>query len=239
MKRALKHLSLIAVLLLLAAGCGGKTIVKEEISEKVASDQNGDVTVSEVSGEGATEGAATDTGGTGMTGSENAVESEPLAEEELSSEEAAAGDTGPEGAATSEEQAQGSSTFASIMPSGELTDKAEQEGRLYTVHFDFDKYTIRPEDRDLLIKNAEWLRKNPQVKVWIEGHADERGSAEYNIALGEKRAKSVKKFLIDLGISPDRLSTITYGEERPVDPRHNEEAWAKNRRAEFVITKTN
>jgi peptidoglycan-associated lipoprotein len=76
---------------------------------------------------------------------------------------------------------------------------------------------------------------NSQEKIVIEGHCDERGTAEYNIALGERRAKSVKRYLINLGVDSSQLSTISYGEERPADPGHNEAAWAKNRRAEFVI----
>ena len=76
---------------------------------------------------------------------------------------------------------------------------------------------------------------HPGVTVTIEGHCDERGTNEYNLALGDRRAESAKRFLTDLGISATRLTTVSYGEERPVDPRHNEEAWAKNRRAHFVI----
>ena len=122
-------------------------------------------------------------------------------------------------------------------PLAELTRIVEETGRLYTIYFDFDKYTIKDTEKEKLAKNAEWLRKNPDVRILIEGHADERGEIEYNLALGEKRAISVKRYLVDFGISPDRISTISYGEERPVDPRHNEEAWAKNRRAEFVVIK--
>jgi peptidoglycan-associated lipoprotein len=79
------------------------------------------------------------------------------------------------------------------------------------------------------------LKKYPKVKVQIEGHCDERGTIEYNLALGERRANSTKKYLISLGISADRISTISYGKERPLDPGHNEEAWAKNRRAHIVV----
>jgi peptidoglycan-associated lipoprotein len=103
------------------------------------------------------------------------------------------------------------------------------------IYFDFDKYDLKPEARAILVEKAEFLKKYPTVRILIEGHCDERGTNEYNLALGERRANSVKQYLIHLGISPDRLSTISYGEERPVDPRHNEEAWAKNRRAHLVI----
>ena len=80
------------------------------------------------------------------------------------------------------------------------------------------------------------MKSNPSVMVKIEGHCDERGTIEYNLSLGEKRAKAAKDFLIDLGIDAGRISTISYGKERPVDPGHNEAAWAKNRRAAFTVT---
>jgi peptidoglycan-associated lipoprotein len=106
---------------------------------------------------------------------------------------------------------------------------------LKDIHFDFDKYDIRPGDALILKENAALLTKHPTVKIQIEGHCDERGTVEYNLALGERRANSTKKYLISLGISPERISTISYGEERPLDPGHNEEAWAKNRRAHTII----
>jgi peptidoglycan-associated lipoprotein len=106
---------------------------------------------------------------------------------------------------------------------------------LKDIHFDFDKYDIRPEDAEVLKGNAALLTKYPKVKIQIEGHCDERGTVEYNLALGERRANSTKKYLISLGIAADRISTISYGKERPLDPGHNEEAWAKNRRAHEVI----
>ena len=106
---------------------------------------------------------------------------------------------------------------------------------LKDIHFDFDKYDIRPGDTEILKENGTLLKKYPKVKIQIEGHCDERGSVEYNLALGERRANSTKKYLTSLGISPDRISIISYGEERPADPGHNEEAWAKNRRAHTII----
>lgn len=110
-----------------------------------------------------------------------------------------------------------------------------ESSMLKDIHFEFDKYEIRPEDVEILKETASLLKKFPNVKIQIEGHCDERGTNEYNLALGERRANSAKNYLVSLGISPERLSTISYGEERPVDPGHNEEAWAKNRRAHFVI----
>jgi len=103
------------------------------------------------------------------------------------------------------------------------------------IHFDFDSSTLTPEAQEILKKKAQWLQNNPDKSVTIEGNCDERGTNEYNLALGDRRAASVKAFLVDLGISASRLTTISYGEERPLDPGHNEAAWAKNRRCHFVI----
>jgi peptidoglycan-associated lipoprotein len=103
------------------------------------------------------------------------------------------------------------------------------------IYFEFDKSTLTPAAQDSLLKKAAWLRENPDATVTIEGHCDERGTNEYNLALGDRRAESAKAFLIDLGIDSARLTTISYGEERPVDPRHVEEAWAKNRRDHFAV----
>lgn len=105
------------------------------------------------------------------------------------------------------------------------------------VYFDFDKSDLKPAARATLEKKAGWLRTNSQYKLRIEGHCDERGTVEYNLALGERRAKSAQKYLTALGISADRISTISYGEERPADPGHNETAWAKNRRDDFKLSR--
>ncbi|OGP93607.1 MAG: peptidoglycan-associated lipoprotein [Deltaproteobacteria bacterium RBG_16_47_11] len=106
---------------------------------------------------------------------------------------------------------------------------------LKDIYFDFDKYDVRRQDAEILKENAALLMKYSNVKIQIEGHCDERGTAEYNLALGERRANSTKKFLVSLGVPADRLSAISYGEEMPLDPGHNEEAWAKNRRAHFIL----
>ncbi|MBN2298337.1 MAG: peptidoglycan-associated lipoprotein Pal [Deltaproteobacteria bacterium] len=103
------------------------------------------------------------------------------------------------------------------------------------IYFDFDKFNLSPEARKALAEKASFLNAHPEIKIKIEGHCDERGTREYNLALGERRAKSAQDYLIFLGINPTRTSTITYGEERPVDPEHNEAAWTKNRRAHFVV----
>lgn len=103
------------------------------------------------------------------------------------------------------------------------------------VFFDFDKYNLKPEGRETVEALAAWLNSRQGVTLTIEGHADERGTREYNLALGERRANSVKDYLIALGINAGRLTTISYGEERPAVPGSYEEAWAQNRRAEFVV----
>src|SRR3989304_3131102 len=108
---------------------------------------------------------------------------------------------------------------------------------LKDIRFDFDRYNIRVEETEVLKENSALLKKYPGMKFQIEGHCDERGTGEYNLALGERRANSAKKYLISLGIEPGRISTISYGEERPFDQGHHEEAWTKNRRAHFVILK--
>jgi len=106
---------------------------------------------------------------------------------------------------------------------------------LEDVFFDFDKYDLRDDAKAALAKDAEELKKFPEVRIIIEGHCDERGTEDYNLALGEKRAKAARDYLVRLGIDGSRITIISYGESRPFDPRHNEEAWAKNRRAHFVI----
>lgn len=104
------------------------------------------------------------------------------------------------------------------------------------VHFAFDSFTLNEEAKSILGQKASWLASNAQTTTQIEGHADERGTTAYNLALGERRANAVKQYLTALGVQASRLTTISYGEEAPLDPGHNEQAWARNRRAHFVIT---
>ena len=106
---------------------------------------------------------------------------------------------------------------------------------LKDIHFDFDKYDIPRTDEAILKENAVFLKKNPKMKIQIEGHCDERGTVEYNLALGERRANNTKKYLVSLGIPSDRISAISYGKERPFEKGHSEEAWAKNRRAHIIV----
>ncbi len=106
---------------------------------------------------------------------------------------------------------------------------------LKDVHFDFDRYAIRPQDRPVLDANAAWMKANPRTLVLIEGHADERGTDAYNQALGDRRAKATQSYLVSQGIAAERISMISYGEERPLCTEHNETCWAKNRRGHFLV----
>lgn len=112
---------------------------------------------------------------------------------------------------------------------------ASEGGPLQDVRFDYDRYDLRSEDRGVLQQNADWLKQNAGAKAEIEGHTDERGTVEYNLALGAKRAKSVKDYLVSLGISADRLSTISYGEELPLCHESTEDCFSRNRRAHSVV----
>jgi peptidoglycan-associated lipoprotein len=109
-------------------------------------------------------------------------------------------------------------------------------GSLATVYFAYDSSRLSPQAKEVLDANSEFLKNNKDVEVQIEGHADERGGIQYNLALGQRRAKSVKQYLQIMGISASRLSTVSYGKERPLEFGHNESAWSRNRRANFVIT---
>ena len=106
---------------------------------------------------------------------------------------------------------------------------------LKDIRFDFDKYDIRPTDAKTLDGNAGWLKSNPNHLVLIEGHCDERGTNEYNLALGERRAKSTMNYLVSQGVQASRITIISYGEERPVCTQKTEECWAQNRRAHFLV----
>jgi peptidoglycan-associated lipoprotein len=121
-------------------------------------------------------------------------------------------------------------------PGPSISQQAFQEFQNQDIYFDFDKYDLRTDARTTLDRKASFLNQNSSIRVQVEGHCDERGTNEYNMALGERRANAAKQYLTTAGISAGRLSTISYGEERPLDPGHNEAAWARNRRAHFVIT---
>lgn len=124
-----------------------------------------------------------------------------------------------------------------VTPEPEETDVMAEGKILNTIYFDFDKSDLKPSSIEVLKKIGDWLIKNPDKKIRIEGHCDERGTDEYNIALGERRALAAKNYLATMGVPMQNVSTLSFGEEKPADPGHNEEAWAKNRRAEFKIVK--
>ncbi len=205
MRRYYKVLPLMLLSLTLAAGCGGKKMINEDIAGQAPPAAESDKAPQSV-----------------------VVPEDKPVTEDIKSEDLSGGGAPKSGG-----------KFASLTPGDDLTKVAESKGQLFTVYFDFDRYNIRDDDRESLNKNAKWLGLNSNVKVRIEGHADERGETEYNLALGDKRAKNVEKYLEDMGIKAVRLSTISYGEEKPVDAGHDEGAWSKNRRAEFAITSAN
>ena len=149
----------------------------------------------------------------------------------------AACETAPDSSATSA----GEGVSTTNQPSSTSSTLSESSPEWFAVNvgdrvfFGFDKYDLSGEARRTLELQSAWLKKYPQYKVVVEGHADERGTREYNLALGERRANSVKDYLVALGIDPSRVETISYGKERPVALGHDEESWAKNRRAVSVI----
>jgi peptidoglycan-associated lipoprotein len=122
--------------------------------------------------------------------------------------------------------------------SKEIPSKMEEiSGMFKDILFDYDKYDIREEGKQTLKAVADYLRKNTSQKVLIEGHCDDRGTSEYNLGLGDKRAKSAKDYVVSLGVPSSRIDTISYGKEKPACSEHTEECWAKNRRDHFVVLK--
>ena len=158
------------------------------------------------------------------------VEEQAAAGEEMT-EVAVVEEQQPMTAAVVEEQVD---EAAAARDAARAAAEAAQTG-LQRIYFDFDQYVLTDAAKNSLAHNAKLLTAAPTVKVKIEGHCDERGSDEYNLALGEKRALATKSYLASLGVAAGRLSVISYGEEIPLDPAHTEAAWAKNRRAEFKI----
>jgi peptidoglycan-associated lipoprotein len=119
---------------------------------------------------------------------------------------------------------------------GRTLDEINADSPLRDVPFDFDSAVLLESARPILDRTAEWLRSYPTVTLLVEGHCDERGTVEYNLALGERRSMAAFNYLVSLGIPASRLKTISYGKEFPLDPGHTEEAWARNRRAHFEVT---
>ncbi|HYS53513.1 MAG TPA: peptidoglycan-associated lipoprotein Pal [Thermoanaerobaculia bacterium] len=117
----------------------------------------------------------------------------------------------------------------------ELNRVAEQRGYLQDAFFGFDESTLSADAQTALTTSANWLRRNSQYSLLVEGHCDERGTEQYNLALGDRRANAAKEYMVALGVDAGRIRTVSYGEERPFDPGHDDAAWAKNRRAHLVI----
>jgi len=142
--------------------------------------------------------------------------------------------TGPGG--TAEATVRVTVSAPTAAPTPEPTQSVDElfRARVFDAYFDTDKSDIRPDARDALSKTAEFLRTYPQVKVVLEGHCDERGSTEYNLGLGERRAQAAKNFLVSLGVSADRIETVSFGKERPFCTEHDESCWQQNRRAHFL-----
>ena len=141
----------------------------------------------------------------------------------------------PEGGVMSDEDARARAFEEQRLREQRAAMAAKERFENQDIHFDFDKASLTPAAQAVLRDKAAYLMANANTSVIIEGHCDERGTNEYNMALGDRRAGSAKSFLVDLGIASGRLTTISYGEEKPVDSASNEAAWTKNRRAHFVI----
>jgi len=118
-----------------------------------------------------------------------------------------------------------------------VSDASGEGGPLADIHFDYDQAALTDEARAILEKHALWLQNHREAKVMVEGHCDERGTVEYNLALGNQRAQVTRDYLASLGVAADRLRTTSYGKARPLDPGHDEGAWAKNRRAHFAVSR--
>jgi peptidoglycan-associated lipoprotein len=180
------------------------------------------------------------------------VQSEPTVEEQITAQDAAADKevalAAQEKAAQEEAARQWEMKAEEDLRQSQLAEQAAKEEEMERakmaamqmfmnedIYFDFDSSALGDMAKEVLSRKAEWLRMTPDASIIIEGHCDERGTSAYNIALGDRRAESAKAFLLDLGINASQLTTISYGEERPVDTGKNEESWAKNRRAHFVV----
>ncbi|MCF8045507.1 MAG: peptidoglycan-associated lipoprotein Pal [Desulfarculaceae bacterium] len=160
---------------------------------------------------------------------------------QVEKEEATSGETGTK--MTEDEMTAAEKAKQRELEEQRLKEQREQEAKKAAkarfvnkkIHFEFDSSVLTAQAREILKEKAGWLENNQGEDVLIEGHCDERGTTEYNLALGERRAKAARDFLINMGIAPDRLSYVSFGEEKPLDPGHNPQAWSKNRRAQFVI----
>jgi peptidoglycan-associated lipoprotein len=202
--------------LALVSGCAKKTVLKEEITPKAS--------------------AAPEVAAPVVTATEKSALKEEDArkrvEQERRTKETALKAKAEKEAAVKEEATKKAAELKAAKEEAAVLSRELYE--LADILFDFDNFTLKDKARAILNEHADWLNKNKDVKIVIEGHCDERGTAEYNLALGERRADAAAKYLIGMGIDGKRIKTISYGFERPLDSRHNEEAWAKNRRAHFI-----
>jgi peptidoglycan-associated lipoprotein len=160
------------------------------------------------------------------------MKEEPAVEKEAAVERQAPAQAAEAAPAKAPEEQKGNEA---AMAAAAQADKEASE--FVDIHFAFDRFDLRPDARKVLDTHAKWLKAHPEFTVRIEGNCDERGTVEYNMALGQRRAASAMKYLVDLGVAKKKLSAISYGKERPLDPGHNEEAWAKNRRDHFSVTR--
>ncbi len=222
MKRPWGLLILTLVLaVIVVAGCASKTVLKEEaLTQK----------------EAASASAETMPAVPEKSALKEADEAKKSAKREQTEQEAAAKAQIQEETVAKEKAAEKATVKAAAERVAAEAATKTTAVKLADIHFDFDAFSLGDDARETLKKHAEWLDSNKDVMVVVEGHCDERGTAEYNLALGERRANAAAKFLINMGVDAKRIKTISYGEELPLDPGHNEAAWAKNRRAHFAVS---
>lgn len=163
------------------------------------------------------------------------MKEEPAMEKEAAVEKQAPAQAAEAAPAKAPEEQKVDEAAMAAAAAAALADK--EASQFADIYFAYDRFDLRPDARKILAMHAKWLTAHPEFMVRIEGNCDERGTVEYNMALGQRRAASAMKYLVDLGVGKNRISTITYGKERPLDPGHNEEAWAKNRRDHFSVTR--
>jgi peptidoglycan-associated lipoprotein len=132
---------------------------------------------------------------------------------------------------------EGEGALGSDIAGGDLAGAGGEGGPLADIYFEYDSAALSDEARATLERHAQWLQSRRDVRVFVEGHCDERGTVDYNLALGEQRARAARDYLVSLGVAADRLRVVTYGKERPLDPAHTEAAYAKNRRAHFGVSR--
>lgn len=225
----------LAVLLLLAAGCAGSRPADPEVApSRQASLTDPDTGWSVPPGQThVSDPQPQASAGEPQTAAQEQPDEAAIAAAERRERKEAAREARERLQREREQQRQQRKTVQPLVPAFPARVQEDRVLTLRTVHFGFDQWDLTPEARAALNSNAAWLKANPEVVVRVEGHADERGTAEYNLALGERRAKRVREYLIERGVPADNLITVSYGEEMPMDDGANEQAWALNRRAEF------